>query len=87
MRPFGSSSIGQVSLAISPARKPALTEAKTLTRQQVHAALRHVRRNRYPQRDRVMISRPSRSTGTTRRISRTGSCWELASAVVVEIRR
>ncbi|MBV9828186.1 MAG: tyrosine-type recombinase/integrase, partial [Alphaproteobacteria bacterium] len=30
-------------------------QAKTLTRSQVAAALRHVRRNRYPQRDRVMI--------------------------------
>src|SRR5690242_1190864 len=30
-------------------------QAKVLSRQQVHAALRHVRRNRYPQRDRVMI--------------------------------
>src|SRR5690348_18493741 len=30
-------------------------QAKTLTRQQVLTALRHVRRSRYPQRDRVMI--------------------------------
>jgi len=30
-------------------------QAKTLTRSQVAAALRHVRRNRYPERDRVMI--------------------------------
>ena len=30
-------------------------QAKVLSRQQVLAALRHVRRNRYPQRDRVMI--------------------------------
>jgi integrase len=30
-------------------------QAKVLSRQQVQAALRHVRRNRYPQRDRVMI--------------------------------
>src|ERR1700704_4697117 len=30
-------------------------QAKTLSRQQVVAALRHVRRGRYPERDRVMI--------------------------------
>src|SRR5712671_6464996 len=30
-------------------------QAKVLSRQQVVAALRHVRRSRYPQRDRVMI--------------------------------
>jgi len=30
-------------------------QAKVLSRQQVAAALRHVRRSRYPQRDRVMI--------------------------------
>jgi integrase len=30
-------------------------QAKVLNRQQVHAALRYVRRSRYPQRDRVMI--------------------------------
>src|SRR6266513_6023292 len=30
-------------------------QAKVLSRQQVIAALRHVRRSRYPQRDRVMI--------------------------------
>src|SRR5712672_3386034 len=30
-------------------------QAKVLSRQQVVAALRHVRRGRYPQRDRVMI--------------------------------
>ena len=33
----------------------AAKQAKVLSRQQVIAALRHVRRSRYPQRDRVMI--------------------------------
>src|SRR5690348_5379110 len=32
IRPSGSSSIGQVSLAISPARKPALTDSRIITR-------------------------------------------------------